>query len=194
MKRNFVIILALVLSIGSVKAQDEEEKTFGRNNFSIMLADIVLKRVSFEYEHVFGDEGNMSITIPFSASIGEFDDIYGDEQQWWGGLGMKLYPTGQGKIRYFFGPEVRVISAKESEYTETYDVYYENYIETVTNSYGGESYIHTAFLLNNGMIYEPTENFIFSVNLGLGFISRDQKTGDGILPMATPSVRMGIRF
>lgn len=194
MKRNLIVLLILVLSIYSVKAQNEEEKTFGRNNLSIMLADVVLKRVSFEYEHVFGDEGNMSINVPFSVSIGEFSDIYDDEQQWWGGLGMKLYPTGQGKIRYYFGPEVRVISAKEIEYIETYNVYYENYVETVSNSYGGESLIHTAFLLNNGMIYEPTEHFIFSVNLGLGFISRDQKTGDGILPMATPSVRMGIRF
>ena len=185
--------MSFVLVLPSIKAQEESEQAdFGRNNFSLMLSDVVLKRISFEYEHIFGDEGNMSINIPGSYAIGEAEDVYGDEVEWWGGLGMKLYPTGQGKIRYFFGPEVRVISAK-NYYEGVYDViYYDGWAEEVP--YEKEQYIHTAFLLNNGMIYEPVEHFVFTVNLGLGFISRDKKTGDGIMPMATPSVRMGFRF
>lgn len=174
----------------NVQAQDHsneqeiDENSFGRNNLSILLSDVVLKRVSFEFEHIFGDEGNMSINIPFSVSIGDFNDIYNEQQNWWGGIGMKLYPTGQGKIRYFVGPEVRVISAQD-ERTYHLDGF---------NKVVDEQYIHTAFLLNNGMIYEPSEHFIFSLSMGVGFISRDQKTGDGIYPMATPSVRMGVRF
>lgn len=190
MKKYSLLVLMFIFSVLSIQAQDkdvnneQDEAAFGRNNISILLSDVVLKRVSFEYEHVFGDEGNMSINIPFSIAIGEANDVYGDQVNWWGGLGMKLYPTGQGKIRYFVGPEVRVISAKDDR---TY--YYDGYNQDVE-----EEYIHTAFLLNNGFIYEPTENFIFSVSLGVGFMSRDQKTGDGVLPMATPSVRMGFRF
>jgi len=193
MKKYLVLLLTLVLILPAVKAQEESmSPSFGRNNISLMLSDVVLKRVSFEYEHIFGDEGNMSINIPGSVSVGEAEDIYGDEVEWWGGLGMKLYPTGQGKIRYFFGPEVRVISAKN--YNEgVYDVnYYPGWAEEIP--YEREQYIHTAFLLNNGMIYEPVQNFVFTVNMGLGFMARDKKTGDGIMPMATPSVRMGIRF
>lgn len=188
--KKYSLLLMMVFSVLSIHAQEhdsdkeQDEAAFGRNNISIMLSDVVLKRVSFEYEHIFGDEGNMSINIPFSIAIGEADDVYGDQVNWWGGLGMKLYPTGQGKIRYFVGPEVRVISAKDNR---TY--YFDGYNKDVE-----EEYIHTAFLLNNGFIYEPTENFIFSVNLGVGFMSRDQKTGDGVQPMATPSVRMGFRF
>lgn len=190
MKKYSLLLLMFVFSVLSIQAQEDhseirnDEAAFGRNNISIMLSDVVLKRVSFEYEHIFGDEGNMSINVPLSVAIGEANDVYGDQLNWWGGLGMKLYPTGQGKIRYFVGPEVRVISAKEDRI-----YYYDGYNKNVE-----EEYIHTAFLLNNGFIYEPAENFIFSVNLGIGFISRDQKTGDGIQPMATPSVRMGFRF
>lgn len=190
MKKYSLLLIITIVSVMSIQAQvqnneeEYQEAVFGRNNFSILLSDVVLKRVSFEYEHIFGDEGNMSINIPFSVSIGDFNDIYNEQQNWWGGIGMKLYPTGQGKIRYFVGPEVRVISAQDER---TY--FYEGYNRTVN-----EQYIHTAFLLNNGMIYEPSEHFIFSLNLGVGFISRDQKTGDGIYPMATPSVRMGARF
>lgn len=189
MKKYLIVFMSLIFIVPGLKAQDENEAAaFGRNNISLMLSDVVLKRISFEYEHIFGDDGNMSITIPGSFAIGEAEDVYGDELEWWGGLGMKLYPTGQGKIRYFFGPEVRVISAK---YYGEYVLYHDGWAENVVED---EQYIHTAFLLNNGMIYEPVEHFVFSVNLGLGFMARDKKTGDGIMPMATPSVRMGFRF
>lgn len=189
MKKYLLMMLSLLLVLPALKAQEEQaDDAFGRNNLSLLLSDVVMKRVSFEYEHIFGDEGNMSINIPVSVAIGEAEDLYGDEVEWWGGLGMKLYPTGQGKIRYFVGPEVRVISAK---YFNSQIVYYDGWAENVEVN---ENYIHTAFLLNNGMIYEPAKNFIFAINLGLGFMSRDKKTGDGIMPMATPSVRLGIRF
>jgi len=193
MKKYLIVLMSFVLILPIIQAQEKTDgSVFGRNNISLMLSDVVLKRVSFEYEHIFGDEGNMSINIPGSVALGDAKDIYGDALEWWGGLGMKLYPTGQGKIRYFFGPEVRVISAKDYHEQDYHIVYYSGYAEEVP--YEKEQYIHTAFLLNNGMIYEPSEHFIFSVCMGLGFIARDKKTGDSIFPMATPSVRMGIRF
>ena len=148
-----------------------------------------MKRLSFEYEHIMGENGNMSINIPVSFSIGTMDDIYGDETQWWVGMGMKLYPTGQGVIRYYFGPEVRIMGA----HLVDEDYYYDSETGEETITTNEMDLVHSAFLLNNGMIYEPTENFIFTVNLGLGFVSRDAKD-PGFYPMATPSVRMGIRF
>lgn len=188
MKKLLFLALMVWMIIPVSYAQENnaqtEEVEFGRNNISIFLSDIVLKRLSFEYEHVFGDKGNMSINVPFSIAIAEVNDVYDDQVKWWAGIGMKLYPTGQGKIRYFFGPEIRVISAKYSGY-----YYYENY-----NQEYEEDMLHTAFLLNNGFIYEPAENFIFTINLGVGLMSRDQKSNEGIQPMATPSVRMGFRF
>lgn len=191
--KKYLTLLMMFLLIGTVlNAQDSEKsdkKDFGRNNISLMLSDVVMKRLSFEYEHVFGDKGNMSINIPFSYAIGESEDVYSEYLNWWVGLGMKLYPTGQGTIRYYVGPEVRVISSHEN-INNIY--YYDGYVQEDPEI--TEDYMHTAFLLNNGMIYEPTEHFIFTVNLGLGFLSKDSKTGDGVQPMATPSVRMGFRF
>ena len=188
--KKLILSLAIIISFSGLKAQnnsgEETERTFGKNNLSLFLSDVVMKRISIEYEHIMGDNGNMSINIPASVSIGNMKDIYGDETQWWVGMGMKLYPTGQGVIRYFFGPEVRIMGANRIE--EHYN--YEIGEETTTMQNG---LIHSAFLLNNGMIYEPTENFIFTVSMGLGFVSRDAKD-PGFYPMATPSVRMGIRF
>ncbi len=195
MKKLLIIVLLALFIIPSIDAQTfktaekeaAENLEFGRNNLSLFLSDVVMKRISLEYEHIMGDQGNMSINIPASYSIGEMEDLYGDEVKWWVGIGMKLYPTGQGTIRYFFGPEVRIIGAHVE------DIYYD-YHDNYTQGYSSEDeLIHSAFLLNNGMIYEPTENFIFTVSLGLGFMSRDAKD-PGFYPMATPSVRMGVRF
>ena len=194
MKKLIFSIAIMVIAFSSVQAQnnsgEETVRTFGKNNLSLFLSDVVMKRLSFEYEHIMGETGNMSINIPASISIGDMNDIYGDETQWWVGMGMKLYPTGQGVIRYFFGPEVRIMGANRIEDHYNYD--YENGEETFTTT-EQNGLIHSAFLLNNGMIYEPTENFIFTVSMGLGFVSRDAKDS-GFYPMATPSVRMGIRF
>ena len=193
MKKFIYSIAIVIIAFSGVQAQnnsgDEAERTFGKNNLSLFLSDVVMKRISMEYEHIMGDKGNMSINIPASFSIGTMEDVYGDETQWWVGMGMKLYPTGQGVIRYFFGPEVRIMGAHLSDGYYEYD--HETGIETYIS--GEEDLIHSAFLLNNGMIYEPTENFIFTVSMGLGFVSRDAKD-PGFYPMATPSVRMGIRF
>jgi len=184
------VILILINSVSQAQGMERptENLEFGKNNVSIFLSDIVLKRLSFEYEHVFGDQGNMSINVPFSIALAEVTDIYDDQVKWWVGIGMKLYPTGQGKIRYFLGPEIRVISASYSGY------YYDHYDYYTEQHDVSENYIHTAFLLNNGFIYEPVENFIFTINLGLGLMARDEKTNDGIRGIATPSVRMGFRF
>ena len=181
MKKLGIILLLTIIGHTAIVAQEED--SFARNNLSFMMSDVVMKRISFEYEHVFGDQGNMSINIPASVSIGNQVDVYDDEVSWWVGMGMKFYPTGQGVIRYFVGPEVRIIAAEK----EIYD-YYSGYTHEHT-----DNLIHSAFLLNNGMIYEPAKGFTFSVNLGLGIMTRDSKDG-GIYPMATPSVRLGIRF
>lgn len=193
MKKYLIVLMSFVWVLPAIQAQEESEETaFGRNNISLFLSDVAFKRATLEYEHVFGEEGNLSLNIPASVSFGKFTDVYNEEVDWWVGLGMKLYPTGQGKIRYFFGPEVRVISA--SYHNEYYEViYHDGWAENVHYE-EHEDYIHTAFLFNNGMIYEPTENFIFSVSMGVGFIAKDEKADEQFLPMATPSVRMGIRF
>ena len=193
MKKVILIFLIGILISPILKAQestsDKPLREFGKNNLSLFLSDVVMKRLSFEYEHIMGENGNMSINIPVSFSIGTMDDIYGDETQWWVGMGMKLYPTGQGVIRYYFGPEVRIMGA----HLVDEDYYYDSETGEETITTNEMDLVHSAFLLNNGMIYEPTENFIFTVNLGLGFVSRDAKD-PGFYPMATPSVRMGIRF
>lgn len=89
-------------------------------------------------------------------------------------------------VRYFLGPEFRLISVTENYYN--YDPYYNG-----TQNSG--DYINTVFLINNGMIYSPTNEFFVSINMGVGFLSRSNDSeNDRLVPFAAPSFRLGFKF
>ncbi len=188
----FVFMMAIsVNTFGQryVAEDDDETSVENSSRISIMLSDVLVRRISVEYERVLAD-GKMSFHIPFSITISPFEDPWSDEVHWWAGMGVKFYPTGQGTVRYFLGPEFRIISVTETGYDWYYDTY-GNYTET----YSDADYVNTAFLINNGVIYSPTDNFFVSVNLGIGFLSRNpDSTYEALIPFATPSFRLGFKF
>lgn len=193
MKNLTLILFALMMSISASTfaqryvAEDNDEDSSFRNSsrFSIMLSDVLVRRISLEYERVLAD-GKMSFHIPFSVTISPFEDLWSDDLHWWAGFGVKFYPTGQGTVRYFLGPEFRVMSVTESGYYRYYDS---------SQTYADEDYINTAFLINNGLIYSPTDSFFVSVNLGVGFLSRSPDSYyEALVPYVTPSFRLGFKF
>jgi hypothetical protein len=196
MKKLTLILFVLMMSVsvntfGQRYVADDDDKASVENNsrLSIMLSDVLVRRISLEYERVLAD-GKMSFNIPFSITISPFEDLWSDEVHWWAGMGVKFYPTGQGTVRYFLGPEFRVISVTENEYDWYYDSY-GDYRETSTQ----EDYVNTAFLINNGLIYSPTDSFFVSLNLGVGFLSRNPDSYyEALIPFATPSFRLGFKF
>lgn len=196
MKNLALILFALMMSIsastfGQRYVSEDDDNGSGienRSRFSIMLSDVLVRRISLEYERVLAD-GKMSFHIPFSVTISPFEDLWSDDLHWWAGFGVKFYPTGQGTVRYFLGPEFRIMSVTESGYGyyDSYDSYSENYSEA--------DYINTAFLINNGLIYSPTDSFFVSINLGIGFLSRNPDSYyDALVPYVTPSFRLGFKF
>jgi hypothetical protein len=195
-KITFLLIVLIISNInagfGQTNTASEDSKTAfvkKSNRLSLMLSDVLVRRVSMEYEHIFSD-GKISLNIPFSVTVSPFDDLWSDEVHWWAGMGVKFYPTGQGVVRYFLGPEFRFISVTESDYNYYYDTNYNYYNYTTTTDY-----INTAFLLNNGIIYSPTNDFFVSLSIGVGFLSRNpDSTNESLVPFATPSFRLGFKF
>ncbi|HAG16219.1 MAG TPA: hypothetical protein DCG69_06795 [Bacteroidales bacterium] len=188
-----LIISSSIASFGQSTASSQDTKSNVNvqkgNRLSLMLSDVLVRRVSVEYEHIFSD-GKISLNIPFSVTVSPFDDLWSSEVHWWAGMGVKFYPTGQGVVRYFLGPEFRFISVTESEYNYYYDTN-NNYYNYTTDT----DYINTAFLLNNGIIYSPTNDFFVSLSLGVGFLSRNpDSTNESLVPYATPSFRLGFKF
>ena len=196
MKKLTLILFALMMGISAstfgqryVAEDDDETSVENSSRFSIMLSDVLVRRISVEYERVLAD-GNISFHIPFSITVSPFEDPWSDDLHWWAGMGVKFYPTGQGTVRYFLGPEFRIMSVTESGGYGYYDSY-GDYSQT----YADEDYVNTAFLINNGVIYSPTDGFFVSVNLGIGFLSRNPDSYyEALVPYATPSFRLGFKF
>jgi hypothetical protein len=193
MKKITLILFALIMGISAstfaqryVAEDDDTSSSFENSSrISIMLSDVLVRRISLEYERVLAN-GKMSFHIPFSVTISPFEDLWSDEVHWWAGMGVKFYPTGQGTVRYFLGPEFRIMSVTESGYYGYYDS---------SQTYADKDYVNTAFLINNGLIYSPTDSFFVSVNLGIGFLSRNPDSYyEALVPYVTPSFRLGFKF
>lgn len=192
---RIVFLLLMGLSVNTIAqtryvASDKDDSSFDKKSrFSIMLSDVLVRRISLEYERILAD-GKMSLNIPFSATVSPFEDLWSSEVHWWAGMGIKFYPTGQGTVRYFLGPEFRLISVTESEYYWSYDSYGNG-----TDYNVDTDYVNTAFLVNNGIIYSPTDDFFVSLSMGVGFLSRNPDSiNEALVPFATPSFRLGFKF
>jgi hypothetical protein len=207
MKKKFIILFVLVLVSSIVFSQKEETNSsvnFKRNSITISMSDIVFKRVSFEYEHIVGREGVLSITIPFSVSFGDPDAMYKslyysnfepfdfkyivDFTDWYIGLGANFYPTGQGKASFFLGPEIRLGPAQR--YSDEY-YYHTYYSDDNQEEYTREEYLQSTFLLNIGGAYQPVNNFTIALKLGVGISS---SINNQISPAFYPTFKMGFKF
>jgi len=205
MRKILMIILAILFSFPIVQAQESSEKKayiFKKNNIKFAMSDIVLKRITFKYEHIIGAEGKMSLLIPLSYSFGNLAEAsqhipttfsgpvnyYNmvDYSDWYLGFGVNMYPAGQGKFRPYFGFEMHFGPA-HTYVEKTNDSDTKNDVE-----FEKVSYFQNTVLINMGVVYEPVKDFIFGVNLGLGSSStiNDYK----LQFVFAPKVLMGIRF
>ena len=195
-----ISFFAFCMLFGSpLSAQDTLPKNtqlIYKNHVHFIMSDIVFKRLSFEYERLLGEEGKMSIKIPVSYAFGDIIPTNNNigpinlntMPDWFVGLGLNLYPKGQGKFRFYFGAEFRMGESHSYDYLNV--AYDENG--------GGEQYevkdsfFQTAFLANAGIIYEPVDRLIVGVKLGLGYASSSDD--DSITSVSSPEFRMGFRF
>ena len=107
------------------------------------------------------------------------------------GVGINLYPTGQGKWRYFVGPDVRIGYGKQSYWTYYYDEY-NNYYEDEETSEG----IYTKFFVNNGIIFTPVRNFSLSAVVGVGirYFPQASYSYNTVMPSGYFSFNVNYRF
>lgn len=212
MKKLSFLLFVLILANNQVEAQEQNENQvvdFKRNTVHFVMSDIVFKRVSFEFEHIIGDEGKIAIKIPVSYSFGDPNTIYKslqntefqqiqfkhmvDFSDWYVGLGANLYPKGQGAFRFYVGTEIRLGPASRypEEYYYGYEEYYYDVVEDILPAYEEESYLQTSFILNAGVGFQPVDELVFSLNLSLGLKTSLE---NDVTPIFLPVFRMGYMF
>jgi len=213
----FILLSVLAFSSKAVAQENKKEDliSFKRNIIHFNMSDVIFKRLGFDFEHIIGDEGNMSINIPVSINFGDVDQMYKslyytriqifpmrfivDFSDWYAGLGVNFYPKGQGSFRMHFGAEMRFGAAHR--YPEAYyqDYYYDCYdgddgeygTDCIQKTYKEQSFFQTSFLANIGMAYSPFEEFVVSLKLNAGIATSVDNT---VAPITIPTFRMGLKF
>ena len=100
------------------QAKKELSTNFTKNLFGYHLFDVVYGDFTFSYERIL-NSGTIGINIPLGFGYAYNSDYFNASDNWvknlfYSGIGINFYPTGQGKWRYFVGPQVRIGFGKQS--------------------------------------------------------------------------------
>ena len=131
---------------------------FNKNLFTYHLADLIVNNFTISYERI-SKNGKIGFEIPLSLGYGRYAEIDDIINQFYTGLSVNFYPTGQGKWRFITGPGVRVGSAKWDYYTHDNYGNYSNYNNTTG---------YFKLLVNNGVIFTPIKALSFSIIGSIG--------------------------
>lgn len=132
----------------------------GNNLINFHILDFSTNNFTMSYERVIAD-GEFSLQFPVSLGYGDensnlllpppFDEV---DVKFWNrfsaGVGLNIFPTRQGKARYFFGPAIYGGSG----------VYYHEYYG-LDNTYDNTGFV--SFVVNNGLIISPISHFSLSL-------------------------------
>lgn len=125
---------------------------FNQNLITYHLFDLVLSNFTMSYERILNN-GKVGIQIPVSFGYATHANVGNDFviNKFYTGLYFNFYPTGQGKVRYFLGPGIRVGSGHDNHDTKNN-----------SDSFYGK------LLINNGVVFSPIQQLSLAAVLSLG--------------------------
>lgn len=190
-----IIALGLALLSVSIGAQAKSSKdqndghrsrpVYGDNiiRFNPLTAMDIGTGPGISYEHIFGEDKNIGLVLPFSLLLSDENDGYYNNGNtryatyFYFTPGLKFYPFGQRRCTYAIGPNL-MLGYGGGERTESqYD--------PVTQSYYLEQFKTRVFrlgiLVNNYFNFQVTPAFNIGAALGLGarYIDHETRTSGG---------------
>ncbi len=190
-------VLMIAFENGEVKFFKKVSEIIHRFNFkknllSYHLTDLIINNFTLSYEHVFKN-GTLGLQIPLSFGYTPYYDYTDFNSNFYTGIYLNFYPNGQGKWRYYFGPGIRLGSVKYGY--NSYDAATGRYTYKYSDTFYGK------LLINNGVMFTPTNSFSLSATLSLGVRyapgidnHNDYYTNEQIKTTGAFSVRMSYRF
>jgi hypothetical protein len=177
-------------------AKQELASNFAKNLLGYHLFDVVYGDFTFSYERIVSS-GTIGIKIPLGFGYAYNSDYFNNSDEWvrnmiYTGIGINFYPTGQGKWRYFLGPNVRIGYGKQN-YWMTYWDEYGNYISDGEESAEG---IYTKFFVDNGIMFTPVRNLSISAIVGVGirYFPEAGQYNNVVMPTGYFSMNISYRF
>ncbi len=174
---------------GELRFFERESRAMQRYNYkknllNYHLFDLIVNNFKISYERIVS-KGKLGIQIPFAVGYGSdlsgFDDVHND---FYTGLSLNFYPTGQGKWRYFMGPGIQVG-------TGSYDDWYNSYYDYVKV----ETFV-LRFLVNNGVMFSPIPELSLSAvgSIGIRYIDKTNDSYDNIKTVGAFNFNLSYRF
>jgi len=162
-------------------------KDFAKNVISYHMFDLVFGDFAFSYERILAN-GLVGFKIPVALGYYDYSNIGNFNSIFFSGIGVNFYPTGQGKWRYFVGPQVRIGIGQETEWVYNYD---NNGEEKVENEG-----LYTQFFIDNGVTFLPVRNFGISIiaSVGVRYFPEATYSNDALRPDGRFAVNISYRF
>lgn len=135
---------------------------FAKNVFGYHLFDLVFGDFALSYERIL-PSGKIGIKVPVAFGFDEYDN-WDFNNIFYSGVGVNFYPTGQGKWKYFMGPQLRIGYSRSTDWVDYYDDS-GNYWYTDQVSNEG---VYTKFFVDNGVQFMPLKNFSVSAIASIG--------------------------
>ena len=193
-------IISILYENGSKLKMVEAKKTlnqtdYGNNLLTFHFLDFAINNLTISYERIIAN-GRYGIQIPFSFGYSEktasiplpppFDSDYtvNPANQFYTGITFNIYPTGQGKFKYFLGPSLRF---GNGYFHEEYNSYGQHNPPPIKTGY-------IKFLINNGIVATFASSLSVSV---IGSIGIQHMYKSGLNPTRTTgalSLNLSFRF
>jgi hypothetical protein len=138
------------------------ENSSGQNIIWLYPFDLIYPKFTMAYERILAT-GKVGFRFPFTFGLaGNSENIYYNtyrkNNRYGAGLEVNVYPWGQGRLQYYFGPAFNF---------ESYQSYYfdNSSPQRVPQKQNSEMY---SLALKNGIYFQFSRFFIISADFGLG--------------------------
>ncbi len=175
---------------GEVKFFENKEKVTSRYNYkkniiNYHLFDLIVNNFKISYERIISN-GKIGIQIPIAFGYGNgnsgFDDI---RNNFYTGISVNFYPTGQGKVRYLMGPGIQIGTG------------YYNGGSSYPSGQTTKNIFVTRFLINNGVMFTPIEALSISLvgSIGIRIDNKNaQSDNEKVKTVGAFSANLSYRF
>jgi len=164
---------------------------FCRNVFAYHLFALVFNDFTISYEHIF-PSGKIGLQIPVSFGYDNFNSDYNFSNVFYSGVGVNFYPNGQGKWRYFMGPQLRLGLGKDGDYM----YYYDEYGNYISDGYVSNEGFYGKFFIDNGVVFLPVRNFSISAigSIGIRYFPEANHSDYVVRTDGYFAINLGYRF
>ena len=179
----------------------DAKQAYGKNVLSLAPLQFTDNGLGFSlgYERVLDKNGIIAFTIPLIATFNLNHGTYYDnathtdknghqDAMYYVMPGVRLYPGGNGRVRYGVGPSVMYAAGERS--SATYDP-----ITGATN-YATKSRNQLGMMLNNSLNINPSAHIHIEFDFGVGFtyLNRIDGLNQGSAGIVQGAFKLGYRF